>query len=58
MGDGWVTGQFGREIIHVGKYEGRFARVMLVVTNSSIEVRDVVIPGRGPKARKSKRRLG
>jgi hypothetical protein len=30
MGDGWVTGQFGREIIHVAKYEGRFARVMRV----------------------------
>jgi len=43
MGDGWVSGQFGREIIRVGKVEGRFGRVMLVVTNSSLEVRDVVI---------------
>jgi hypothetical protein len=43
MADAWVTGSFEREIIHVGKYEGRFARVMLVVTNSSLEVADVVI---------------
>ena len=43
MGDAWVAGQFEREIIHVGKYEGRFARVMLVVTESRLEVGDVVI---------------
>jgi hypothetical protein len=43
MGDAWVTGQFDRELIRVGKYEGRYARVMLVVTDSSLEVGDVVI---------------
>ena len=43
MGDAWVTGDFGRELIRVGKYEGRFARVMLVVTDSHLEVGDVVI---------------
>jgi hypothetical protein len=43
MGDGWVSGQFEREILRVGKYEGRFARVMLVVTDSHLEVGDVVI---------------
>jgi hypothetical protein len=43
LGDGWVTGQFAREVIRVGKYEGRVARVMLVVTDSSLEVGDVVI---------------
>jgi hypothetical protein len=43
MGDGWVTGPFEREMIHVGKYEGRFVRVMLVVMESSLEVGDVVI---------------
>jgi hypothetical protein len=42
-GDAWVTGQFERELIHVGKYDGRFARVMLVVTDSNLEVGDVVI---------------
>src|SRR6266404_7972997 len=43
MGEAWVTGPFEREIIPVGKYQGRFARVMLVVTDSSLEVGDVVI---------------
>jgi hypothetical protein len=43
MGDAWATGQFEREIIRVGKYEGRYTRVMLVVTDSSLEVGDVVI---------------
>ena len=35
LGDGRVTGQFAREVIRVGKYEGRVARVMLVVTDSA-----------------------
>jgi hypothetical protein len=43
MGDAWVTGQFEREVIRVGKYEGRVGRVMLVVTDSHLEVGDVVI---------------
>jgi hypothetical protein len=43
MGDAWVTGQFALEVIRVGKYEGRVARVMLVVTDSQLEVGDVLI---------------
>jgi hypothetical protein len=43
MGDAWVTGQFEREVIRVGKYEGRIARVMLVITHSNLEIGDVVI---------------
>jgi len=43
MGDGWAAGTFEREFIHVGKYEGRVARVMLVVMNSNLEIGDVVI---------------
>src|SRR4029077_16906525 len=43
MGDARVAGQFEREILRVGKVEGRFARVMLVVTDSSLDVGDVVI---------------
>ncbi|HVV51462.1 MAG TPA: hypothetical protein VHO06_17460 [Polyangia bacterium] len=43
MGDAWVAGQFAREIVHVGKSEGRTARVTLVVTESSLEVGDVVL---------------
>ena len=43
MGDAWITGPFERAPIRVGKVEGRYARVMLVVTDSSLEVSDVVI---------------
>jgi hypothetical protein len=43
LGDTKVAGQFEREIIRVGKYEGRVARVMLVVTDNTLEVGDVVI---------------
>jgi hypothetical protein len=43
LGEGRVAGQFEREIIPVGKYQGRLARVMLVVTDASLEVGDVVI---------------
>jgi hypothetical protein len=43
MGDAWVSGQFEREIIRIGKYEGRVARVMLVITNANMELGDLVI---------------
>jgi hypothetical protein len=43
LGDTWVTGQFAREIIRVGKNEGRIARVMLVITDGNLEVGDVVL---------------
>jgi hypothetical protein len=43
MGDAWITGPFERAVIRVGKYEGRYARVMMVVTESSLEVNDVVL---------------
>ena len=43
MGEAWIAGPFEHEIIHVGRHEGRTARVMLVVTDSSLEVADVVI---------------
>ena len=43
LGDGWVTGQFERQIVRVGKYEGRVARVMLVIMDSNLDVGDVVI---------------
>jgi len=43
MGEAWVNGQVDRDYIRVGKYEGRFARVMLVVTDADMEVRDFVI---------------
>jgi hypothetical protein len=37
LGDAMVTGQFEREIIRLGKNQGRVARVALVVTESSLE---------------------
>jgi hypothetical protein len=43
MGETSVAGQFEREIIHVGKSQGRTTRVGLVVTESSLEVGDVVL---------------
>jgi hypothetical protein len=43
LGDAQVTGQFDRSVIRVGKYEGRVARVMLVVMDSNLDVNDVVI---------------
>jgi len=43
LGDAWVAGQFERDIIQVGKYEGRVARVMLVITGSNLDIGDVVI---------------
>ena len=46
LGDAWVTGQFDRQIIRVGKYEGRVARVMLVITHSNLEVGDSTGPCR------------
>lgn len=43
LGDAWVTGQFPRHIIRVGKYDGRVARVMLVFTHGNVDLGDVVI---------------
>ena len=43
LGDVWVSGQFEREIIRVGRYEGRVARLMLVITQSNLEIGDVLI---------------
>jgi hypothetical protein len=43
IGDAWVAGQFERDVIRVGKVEGRVARVMLVITHGNLEIGDVVI---------------
>jgi len=43
LGDAWVTGQFARQIIRVGKYDGHVARVMLVITHGNLDIGDVVI---------------
>jgi hypothetical protein len=43
MGDAWVTGRVDRDFIRVGRQEGRFARVMLVVNGGDLELYDLVI---------------
>jgi len=43
LADAWVSGQFERQIIRVGKPEGRLSRVTLVVMNGNLEVGDVVL---------------
>jgi len=43
LGDTWITGPFEHAIVRLGKHDGRVARVMLVVTESNVEVSDVVI---------------
>jgi hypothetical protein len=43
MGEAWVNGQVDRDFIRVGKYEGRFARIMLVVTDADLELHDMII---------------
>jgi len=43
LGSSWVTGQFDRELIRIGKPEGRIARVTLVIMHSNMDVGDVVI---------------
>ena len=43
LGDGWITGEFARGVIRVGRYVGRVARVMLVVIDSNLDVGDVVV---------------
>jgi hypothetical protein len=43
MGDTSVAGQFEHALIRIGKYEGRVARVMLVVMSSNLDVGDVVV---------------
>jgi hypothetical protein len=43
LGEGIVAGQFERQVVRVGKDQGRVARVALVVTESSLEVGDVVL---------------
>src|SRR5438552_7532698 len=43
MGEAWVSGQLEREVIRVGRYAGRGARDVLVVTGSNVEIGDVPI---------------
>jgi hypothetical protein len=43
LGERWVDGVSDRDVIHVGAREGRYRRIMIVVENSALEMRDVVV---------------
>jgi hypothetical protein len=41
LGERWVNGRADRDIIHVGRREGRFHKIQLVVEHSALEMFDV-----------------
>ncbi len=43
LGERWVDGRVDRDAIHVGRGDGRFARIQLVVEHSALELYDVVV---------------
>ena len=43
LGERWVHGRADRDIIHVGRREGRFHRLQIVVEHSALEMYDVLV---------------
>jgi hypothetical protein len=43
LGERWVNGGADRDVIHVGRAEGRFRRLQIVVENSALEMFDMQI---------------
>jgi hypothetical protein len=43
LGERWVDGRADRDVIAVGRRDGRFRKIQLVVERSSLELFDVVI---------------
>jgi len=43
LGERWVNGAADRDIIHVGRADGRFHRLQVVVENSALEMFDMVV---------------
>jgi hypothetical protein len=41
LGERWVNGRADRDVIHVGRRDGRFRRLQLVVEHSALELYDV-----------------
>lgn len=41
LGERWVNGSADRDVIHVGRGDGRFAKIQLVVEHSALELYDV-----------------
>ncbi len=43
LGERWVHGRADRDVVHVGRRDGRFRRIQLVVEHSALEMYDVRI---------------
>src|SRR5436190_17016871 len=43
LGERWVNGRADRDIVHVGRKEGRFHRIQIVVESSALEMFDVLV---------------
>lgn len=43
LGERWVDGRADRDIIHVGRRDGRFQKIQLVVEHSAVDLYDVVV---------------
>src|SRR5688572_5015297 len=43
LGERWVHGKADRDVIHVGRRDGRFTRLLLVVEHSALVLDDIVI---------------
>ena len=43
LGERWVEGTRDRDVIEVGRDEGRYRRMMIVVENSAVEMHDILV---------------
>ena len=43
LGERWVNGHADRDVIHVGRADGRFRRIQVVVEHSALEMFDIVV---------------
>ncbi len=43
LGERWVDGRADRDIIHVGRQDGRFQKIQLVVEHSSVDLYDLMV---------------
>jgi hypothetical protein len=43
LGERWVNGAVDRDVIHVGRREGRFSRLQIVVEHSALEMFDMLV---------------
>ncbi|HEY5938533.1 MAG TPA: hypothetical protein VIU61_27970 [Kofleriaceae bacterium] len=43
LGERWVNGHGDRDVIHVGRADGRFRQIQVVVEHSALEMFDIVV---------------